>query len=85
MTEPTTPVPRPGRHGGGDATSQGVDAAEVDEQSATVTRLEESVVGPGAGEGEVVKVTAPIQRQGEPVTQHPTLRDSDHGGDVERH
>ena len=72
------PGSRARRQAAPDSSSQGVDAdVEVDEEAGTVTRLEESGVSPGAGEAEVVKVTAPVQREGDQVTAHPTLRDGE--------
>ncbi|MBV9101223.1 MAG: hypothetical protein JOZ46_03805 [Candidatus Dormibacteraeota bacterium] len=61
-----------------DSTREGIDEqVQADEAGDTVTRREESGVGPGAGNAPVVKVTAPVQREDDDVTKHPTLRDDD--------
>lgn len=70
-------VPTSGREAAPDAPSEPEDEVNVDEESGTVTRLEESGVGPGAGESSVVRVTAPVERQDDDPTHHPTLRDDE--------
>lgn len=58
-----------------DSTGEAIDEhVHTDEESGTVTRREESGVGPGAGNAPVVRVTAPVQREGDEVTKHPSLR-----------
>ena len=81
MSEPSSGVPTPGREGAPDSTSDpdGGDVS-VDRAKGKVTRKEESGVGPGAGEGPIVKVTAPIEREDDDPTQHPTLREGDSEG-----
>ena len=60
-----------------DATTQGVDDnVETDESTDTVTTRQESRLGPGAGENSLVKVTGPVQREGDEVTRHPTMREN---------
>lgn len=68
----------PGDAGGApDPSTQGVDSdVQRDPGSDTVTTTQESPLGPGAGESPLVKVTAPVQREGDEVTTHPTLRDN---------
>ena len=80
MSDHEDAVPTPGRDAAPDAPSDPESGVTVDEESGTVTRLEESGVGPGAGESAVVRVTAPVQREQDEATRHPTLRD-DAAGD----
>jgi hypothetical protein len=73
--EPGRDVPEPGHAAAPDGTSQGMEPAVASDSGETVTHLEQSSVGPGAGESEVVKVTSPVQHEDDEVTSHPTLRD----------
>ena len=76
MSDEANRTPIPGADGAPDSTSDpNGGEVEVDEHAHTVTRKEESGVGPGAGAGPIVKVTAPVQREDETPTKHPTLRD----------
>jgi hypothetical protein len=71
-------VPIPGREGAPDAPSEPDDEVLVDEEHDTITRNEESGVGPGAGESPIVRVTTPVQHEkADETTQHPTLRDDE--------
>ena len=72
------PVPDPGTEAAPDSPSEPRDGVEVDEDQGVVTRLEESSVGPGAGESAIVRVTTPVQREDDEATRtrHPTLRDT---------
>lgn len=79
-TEPTQepapePVPEAGRQAAPDSTSEPQDDAELDIEHGAVTRRQESSVGPGAGESAVVRVTTPVEREGDTPTKHPSLRD----------
>jgi hypothetical protein len=75
MSEDSQRVPEPGREAAPDSTSQGMDPAVAPNPGdAMVTTHGQSRVGPGAGENEVVKVTAPVQDEDDEVTSHPTLR-----------
>lgn len=79
VKDETGGVPIPGREAAPDSPSdppaEGADGVTVDEQDGTVSRREESGVGPGAGESPIVRVTAPVQRAKGDVTRHPRLRE----------
>ncbi|MBV8526977.1 MAG: hypothetical protein JOZ75_01540 [Candidatus Dormibacteraeota bacterium] len=68
------PVPEPGQ-AAPDSPSEPQDDVELDDERGTVTRREESGVGPGAGESAVVRVTTPVEREGDTPTKHPSLRE----------
>ena len=68
-------VPEPGRDAAPESPSEPADDVQVDEEEGTVTRREESGVGPGAGESAVVRVTTPVQRQKGRTARHSTLRE----------
>ena len=70
-------VPVPGRRGAPETTSDPDADVDLNEQDDTVTRDEESGVGPGAGAAPIVCVTAPVQHEDDERTAHPTLRDQD--------
>lgn len=75
-------IPEPGSAAAPDSPSDPQDDVKVDEERDVVTRHEESSVGPGAGESAVVRVTAPVEHEGEDeATRHPTLRERT-GGDA---
>jgi len=69
------PVPEPGKQAAPDSTSEPQDDVELDSEHGAVTRRQESSVGPGAGESAVVRVTTPVEREGDTPTKHPSLRD----------
>ena len=69
-------APEPGRDAAPDSPSDPDSGARVNDDG-TITRVEESGVGPGAGESPMVRVTAPVQKEREDATEHPTLRDDD--------
>jgi hypothetical protein len=75
MSDPKA-VPPPGEESAPDSTTQGVDPAVQSEDDA-VEHHEQSSLGPGRGANEVVKVRSPVQREGDEVTSHPTLRDDE--------
>jgi hypothetical protein len=75
MSDPAA-VPPPGEEAAPDSSTQGVDEA-VHSDGNAVEHHEQSSVGPGAGENEVVKVRSPVQREGDEVTSHPTLRNDE--------
>jgi hypothetical protein len=77
MSDEEGAVPTPGRDAAPDEPSDPQANVTVDEESGTVTRAEESGVGPGAGASPIVRVTTPAQHQKEDATRHPTLRDDD--------
>lgn len=74
-------VPTPGHDAAPDAPSDPESDVTVDGDSGTLTRSEESGVGPGAGESPVVRVSVPLQREKGETTRHPTLRDDDVAGE----
>ena len=80
MGDESNAVPTPGREAAPESPSEPEDDVSVDEGSDTVTRNEESGVGPGAGSSPIVRVTAPVQRAEGDVTRHPTMRDDDLAG-----
>ena len=70
------PVPEPGTQAAPDSPSEPQDDVELDDETDSVTRSEESGVGPGAGESAIVRVTTPVEHEGDPATKHPSLRDT---------
>lgn len=73
--QPALPVPVPGTEAAPDAPSEQEDDVDLDDEHGVVTRREESGVGPGAGESAIVRVTTPVEREDDPATKHPSLRD----------
>jgi hypothetical protein len=72
MSDDATKTPTPGTEAAPDDASEPADGVTVNEDG-TITKREESGVGPGAGESPVVRVTVPVQHEEDEVTQHPTL------------
>lgn len=81
MSDETRGVPTPGRDAAPDVPSDPESEVTVDEETDTVTRAAESSVGTGAGHNPVVRVTAPVERQHDEPTRHPTLREGDLAGE----
>lgn len=78
MSEESSAVPTPGREAAPEAPSEPADDVVIDEDHDTITRNEESGVGPGAGESPIVRVTTPVQHEKEDdTTRHPSLRDDE--------
>jgi hypothetical protein len=61
-------VPTPGREAAPESPSDPEDGIQIDEDHGTITRREESGVGPGAGESAIVRVTTPVDRTAEAET-----------------
>jgi len=73
-------APKPGRDADPDSTTEGVDPA-VETHGERVIKREQSSLGPGTGENDVVKVTSPVQHEDDEVTSHPSLRDDERSGE----
>ncbi|MFN2582988.1 MAG: hypothetical protein ABR498_09645, partial [Candidatus Dormibacteria bacterium] len=72
MADDDRNVPLPGRDPAPDDIADPNAGVSVDEDSDTVTKSDESGVGSGAGEKPIVKVTAPVEHEGDDPTHYPT-------------